>query len=125
MIIQYALIALMLGVLLYFLGNRNSLRVRAWKRFALAAFVLLGVVAVISPDYTNRLAHAIGIGRGADLLLYLTVVAFVFVSLNAYLKFRDLEYRLAELARSQALLEVELRALQAIPRDSTSVRDDA
>jgi len=109
MIIQYALIALLLGVLMYFLANRNSMQVRAWKRIALVALVLLGVLAVLKPESTNRLANFIGIGRGADLLLYLTVVAFVFVSLNTYLKFRDVERRFVELARVVALLEIQVR----------------
>ena len=63
---------------------------------------------MLSPESTNQLAHALGIGRGADLLLYLTVVAFVFVSLNVYLKFRDLEHTMAQVARAVSILSAEV-----------------
>jgi hypothetical protein len=89
MIIQYLLIALMIGVL------------------ALVVLIIVGIAAVMLPELTNQVANMVGIGRGADLLLYLTVVAFVFVSLNIYLKFRDLDERIVELARAIALLEAE------------------
>lgn len=123
MIIQYALIGLMFGVLLYFLSNRNSMRVRAWKRIALIALIAVGMIAVLSPESTNQVAHFLGIGRGADLLLYLTVVAFVFVSLNVYLKFRDLEHDLAQIARSVAILDAEMR-LQAVQSPDDEARED-
>jgi hypothetical protein len=122
MIIQYALIALMLSVLVHFLANRNSTGVRAWKRVALLILVALGVLAVLNPEASNRLAHLVGVGRGADMLLYLTVVAFVFVSLNVYLKFRDLESRLTEVGRAVALLEAELNALMRAPAEADGVQ---
>jgi hypothetical protein len=122
MIIQYALIGLMSGVLLYFLSNRNSMRVRAWKRIALVALIAVGIIAVLSPESTNQVAHVLGIGRGADLLLYLTVVAFVFVSLNVYLKFRDLEHDLAQIARSVAILDAEMR-LHAVQSPDDEARE--
>lgn len=108
MIVQYVLISSMLAVLLYFLGHHTSARVRAWKRIILVGFIALGVAAVLYPEATNQLAQLVGVGRGADLLLYLTVVAFVFVSLNVYLKFRDLEHRIGRLVSSVAVLEARL-----------------
>jgi hypothetical protein len=71
----------------------------------LVVFALLCIVSVADPESTNRLAGAVGVGRGADLLLYLTVLGFLFVSVNTYLKFKDQDARIALLARRLAIEE--------------------
>lgn len=92
-------------IALSFLRNRNAMRFQAGKKLALAAFALLCLVSVADPEITNRLAELVGVGRGADLLLYLTVLGFLFVALNTYLKFKDYDARLTRLARSVAIEE--------------------
>jgi hypothetical protein len=67
------------------------------------------VIAVIFPNVTNRLAHIVGVGRGADLLLYTTVVAFIFYAVNSYLHRQDERYELHSLARKIALLEASAK----------------
>ena len=47
----------------------------------------------------------LGVGRGADLLLYATVAALVFSLLVIYAKFKDAEVKIAQLARHIAILE--------------------
>ena len=61
------------------------------------------VVSVANPEITNSLADLVGVGRGADLLLYVTVLGFLFVAVNTYLKFKDYDARLTRLARSLAI----------------------
>ena len=51
-----------------------------------------------------------GVGRGADLLLYVLCVTSMFVAIALYLRLGDLHDRLVELARRHALLEAEVRA---------------
>ncbi|MGH3530303.1 MAG: DUF2304 domain-containing protein, partial [Mycobacterium sp.] len=40
---------------------------------------------------------------GTDLMLYALIIAFVFTTLSAYMRFKDLELRYARLARAIAL----------------------
>ena len=105
MLIQILLVAAITVVVLFFLRNRNAMRFQAGKKMLFALFVLACLVAVVYPDGMTALAHLVGVGRGADLILYALVVAFVFVSLNTYLKFRDYEARLTRLARRVAIAE--------------------
>ncbi|MCW2716025.1 MAG: hypothetical protein JWN88_3072 [Frankiales bacterium] len=108
------LLAVGIGVVaLSFLRNRNAMRFQAGKKLALAGFTLLCLVSVANPDLTNWLAEQVGVGRGADLLLYLTVLGFLFVAINTYLKFKDYDARLTRLARSVALEEA-VRRRQAL-----------
>jgi small membrane protein len=99
-------IALISGVLLvswWFLHQRNNARSQAGKKILLVAFAVVAIVAIIDPGLTDVVARALGVGRGADLILYSLTLAFIFVTLNSYLKFKELEDRLVELARATAL----------------------
>ena len=62
---------------------------------------------VWQPDRANELAHDVGIGRGADLVLYVWVVLTMLVGLNLHLRLRTQAIRTTELARALALLEAE------------------
>jgi hypothetical protein len=87
------------------LRNRNTLRFQAGKKILLGGFALLALAAVVFPDRLNDLAKRVGVGRGADLLLYLLIVAFLFVAMNTYLKFKDYDIVLTRLSRRLAVDE--------------------
>lgn len=115
MIIKLLLVLGLVVVALSFLRNRNAMRFQAGKKLALAAFALLCLVSVANPGVTNWLANRVGVGRGADLLLYLTVIGFLFVAVNTYLKFKDYDARLTALARSVAIEEARRRQADRQP----------
>jgi small membrane protein len=109
MIIKLILVVGIIFIMGWFLSNRTSHQVRAWQRISLILFMALGIFVVIFPDSSNTLAHKVGVGRGADLLLYLLTVAFLLSILNAYLKSKEEERRVVKLARKVALIEAELK----------------
>ena len=98
--IQAILIALLLLIGGIYLTALSS---RLVSRLALLAIVAAGVVFVINPELTTRIAHGVGVGRGTDLLLYLFCLASVTVFLKLYKKNRALEEKLTEIARHVAL----------------------
>jgi hypothetical protein len=68
------------------------------------AATLIGLWFVWSPEDANHVAHSLGVGRGADLLLYCWVVVSAVVLLNLHLKLRATLRLTTELARQVALL---------------------
>ena len=74
-----------------------------WLRLAVLSVVLLGLYFVWVPEQTTRLAEALGVGRGADLVLYLWVVITLALIVFLYLKIVQLSRKLTELTRAQAL----------------------
>ena len=97
-ILQITVILVALGLLIVALGNGHTHTGRAWKKLALCFLSAAMCIAVIFPDTTNTVAHMVGVGRGADLLLYALTIAFIGYVLNNYLhqqKERDTLYRLA------------------------------
>ena len=107
-ILQIILLLAAIGALLYFVRSGQSVGVRASKRIAFGAFVLVNIYAVLRPDDVTVLARALGIGRGTDLIVYLLVVAFVFGMLNSYLRDREISQHLTNLARQIAVRDAEL-----------------
>ena len=87
-------------VLSRFLTNAKA---KAWVKVGYLLFVITAVYAVLRPDDTTVVANWLGVDRGADLLTYALVIAFVFTTLSTYLRFKELELRYARLARAVAL----------------------
>jgi small membrane protein len=108
MLIKLLLLAGVFATLVFFVRRQHSVRVQANKRIAFFAFILLNAYAIVRPDDLTWLANRLGVGRGADLVLYMLVVAFVFLAINVYLKIRQTERRLTDLARALSIREAEL-----------------
>jgi hypothetical protein len=108
MIVQILLVLAALGALFYFVRRAHNVGIRASKRIAFVAFIVVNIYAVLRPNDTTWIAQRIGIGRGTDLVVYLLVVAFVFGMLNTYLRQREISNHLTDLARTVALRDAEL-----------------
>jgi hypothetical protein len=109
-----------LAMLLALIGMLYFIRIRSHllDRILVLLFGLLGLSMVVAPDWTNSVANLVGVGRGADLFIYLAILGFAFVYLLFYAKVRDLEATLTEVARAVAL-EHALPKLGAATRPGT------
>ncbi|MBV9350715.1 MAG: DUF2304 domain-containing protein [Mycobacterium sp.] len=101
--IQVLLIFSVIALLLYLLRSRKSAQSRAWVKVGYVLFVFAAGYAILRPNDTTVVAHWLGVARGADLMLYGLIIAFVFTTLSAYMRFKELELRYARLARAVAL----------------------
>ena len=109
MIIVIQIIVILIAVVIAMLALRERVTHsgKAWKKILLFMMAILMIIAVLFPDLTNSLARLVGVGRGADLLLYLTVLVFIVYALNNYLNQQDQRDRVFRLARRVALMEAE------------------
>ncbi len=108
MLIQVVLIIAVLVTLVVVIRGGHIAHVQAGKRIGLVLFAVLNIYAVLRPDDLTAVAHLLGVGRGTDLVLYGLVVAFMFGMVNFYLRFRHVDRRLTELARSAAIRDAEI-----------------
>lgn len=101
LIVAIALIAL--AILLPGRGARRT----ALRRLGVLLLVVLAGVAVVFPDLTNTVANFLGVGRGADLLLYGLVVVFIgYVAFDRVHRHR-VDVQLTELTRAIAIAAAE------------------
>ena len=108
MLIQFLLVLAVLTILFVFVRASNAVYVQASKRVALVLFALVNIYAVMRPDDLSALAKMVGVGRGTDLVLYALVVAFMAGMFSFYQRFRVVDRRYTELARTVALREAEV-----------------
>ncbi|MGZ9932755.1 DUF2304 family protein [Streptomyces sp. NC-S4] len=123
--IQLLLIVGSVSMALVFIRTWGQAKNRAWKRLAFSAFVVVNVYAVLRPTDVTWLAQLLGVGRGTDLVLYVMVLAMGFLTLNTFLRFRSLEKKITDLARTVAINEgvrhndERLEAKAAVPQPAT------
>ena len=101
-IIQVVLITLVVLVVARLFRSRGA-RAQAIRRIGLVVFAAFAAVSILFPDMWTKIAQKVGAGRGADLVLYALVVAFLSFTVTTYLRFRDLETNYTRLARRIAL----------------------
>ena len=101
--IQVLLIAAVVALLIYLLRSRTNTKAKAWVKVGYLLFVVAAVYAILRPDDTTVVANRLGVARGADLLSYALIIAFVFTTMSTYLRFKELELKYARLARAVAI----------------------
>jgi hypothetical protein len=108
-VLQIIVIIVALGLMSFVLIGRQTHAAHAWKKIALCLLAVAMIIAVLFPETTNQAAHLVGVGRGADLLLYALVLFFIGYVLNNYVhqkRDKDTVYRLA---RRVALIDANER----------------
>jgi len=104
MTIVFQIAAIVVIILLLALSLRGGgARQQALRRVFMVLFVAVAAVALIFPQTLTWVANLLGIGRGADLLLYLLVLVFLGFVASSYRRFRHLETDTTRVARRMAL----------------------
>jgi small membrane protein len=104
-LIKVILLVGIIGVTILLTRSTTGSRHQAIRRLLLIGFVLLAVVAVLFPPMLTRVAQIVGVGRGADLLLYGLTITFLGFVAASYRRMRGLEQNVTTLAREIALRE--------------------
>lgn len=99
--------AIAVFAILAFRGSRRASYRLLWRVYGVLVAVA-AVVSVLFPDSLTTIAEAVGVGRGADLLLYVLVVTFMLTSVVLFRRVGVLERRYTELVRSVALQRARL-----------------
>jgi len=99
-VIQLILTAALAGLMIYAWRQRG---LAAAIRLGLYAVILVGIFLVWVPEASTEIAHLVGVGRGADLLMYLWIVLSFVLILNLHLKLKANMRLLTQLSRHVAI----------------------
>ncbi len=108
MLSQWVLLGALVLVGVYLLKARHSAPHQAIRRLAIVGALIVGALAVLFPNYTTVVASWLGIGRGADLLLYCFVIFALFYVVHQYRRQLWQEKVITELARAHTLAQAAL-----------------
>ena len=78
---------------------------RSVLRDRLIAVVLFctAIICIVVPDATTSIANLIGVGRGTDLIVYISVITALFLFLLLYSRLQKIERAHTELIRHLAI----------------------
>jgi len=93
-----ALLAIIFGVRRFLRHEINFLALLIW----LLVWLAVGSVAVY-PEGSTRLAHALGVGRGTDLLTYISLAAIFYMLFRLFLRQERIERDITKIVRHTAL----------------------
>jgi hypothetical protein len=100
MMIQIFLTVLLFGIALLFAVQEATSRL---VRSIILAVIAAGAFFVWAPEQTTVISRAVGVGRGADLVLYVWVVISLALMLVLYLKVVQMGRKMTQLTRAIAL----------------------
>ena len=103
LIVRFILIILFIPAFIVIARSLGS-RSRALRSLLLFSFPSLVGFSIVFPQTWQSMADIVGIDRGADLLLYVTVLTLVTYIGYSFGKFRYLEKRIATLVQELTLL---------------------
>lgn len=103
LIVRFILIILFIPAFIVIARSLGS-RSRALRSLLLFSFPSLVGFSIVFPQTWQSMADTVGIDRGADLLLYVTVLTLVTYIGYSFGKFRYLEKRIATLVQELTLL---------------------
>jgi len=122
-LIQIILLVAIAVITVLLTRSTAGARHQAVRRLLLAGFVVLAVLSVLFPSWLTILARFLGVGRGADLLLYALVIAFLSSLATTYRTTGLLNRRITVLARKVALAEAALSAQEAWAEEQVARQD--
>jgi small membrane protein len=102
-VIKIILLVLFAALALLVIWPGRGARRLALRRVGMLLFFVLAAFLVLFPGLSDSLARLVGVGRGADLLLYGLFIAFVVYVVTTRAHHSRVDLQLTELARAQAL----------------------
>ena len=101
MMIQVILSSLLMLLLLYAVGQFHRSRPIS---ILIVVCCVIGIVFVIFPRFSTDIANLLGVGRGADLVLYLLAVVTLAAICNLHLRIRASHETVTDIARAMAII---------------------
>lgn len=98
LIILFALFALSRAFLRF---NDNKLTKNEFV-FWIVIWVSIIIISII-PNITTSLSNILGIGRGVDLIIYVSIIALFYLMFRLYVKQESLEKEITALVRNIAI----------------------
>lgn len=105
---QGTLLQIIAAIFAIFALSRAYLRFKERKLSSFAFIFWLGVwiigmIFVFLPQLTTEFARILGIGRGADAVVYASIAVLFYMVFRIYIKIEDTQKQITEVARKIAL----------------------
>lgn len=107
MIIQVILIAI-IAIIVWRLAVKLKTKEITAKQFGGWLLIWLAAAIIVAwPDVTVLIANSVGVGRGSDLVIYLSVIFLFYSIFRLLLRIEKLEKDLTKVVRQEAIKDYE------------------
>lgn len=103
MVIQIVLVLFFLFVILKVLRRFRTGDIRGVEAVGWVFFWLVAAAVVSNPNSTLFLAKILGVGRGVDAVIYLSIALLFFLVFKIFVRLEKIERHITLLARQDAL----------------------
>ncbi len=103
MLIQIIISLFALFAILNLFGKKKKQALKWGEFLGWILFWLAAIVAVWIPNSLTKLANFFGIGRGADLVLYLGIVLLFYFIFRLYVRMEKMEKNITKIVREDSL----------------------
>lgn len=118
----------MMLIQIFFLIFFCSALVKVWFRFVhrdirildtllWSSLWLVGIIIVIVPNSTFFVAHFLGVGRGADLVVYVALLTIFYIVFRLTIALEKIQRTITLLTRNQALKNANSAVEISVPED--------
>ncbi len=105
MLIRFILWGILALVLLMTWRRQRQSAIRLWEAVAWSAVWVAAAIVVARPEAASEVAQFLGVGRGADLILYVAIITLLVLVFQLHIAHHRLERQLTDLVRKEALGE--------------------
>jgi hypothetical protein len=88
-----------------FLRTKKRALVKSFSRIGFLLLFMGVSISIFIPKIIQILAEFLGVGRGADLLIYATATATLIFGILVFVKIKELEGKLVKVSREIALMK--------------------
>lgn len=121
LIIKIVLITVFALFAVFLLLPGRGVRHDAIRKLTMLSLFAVAILAVVFPNAINAIANVMGVGRGADLLLYGLIIVVVGNSIVTQRRQRLLETQITILARKMAIAQGPAARPATISTDTANV----
>jgi hypothetical protein len=97
-----------------------AFRSKLASRLVAVFFSIAAIGFILFPNSTTTVAHAVGVGRGTDLLLYIWIFAGIHAILMLHIQMRRLERKLTDEIRANAIRDAQTLGSTVVTSEPTA-----
>ncbi len=117
MIIQVILVAALAGALVLTWRRAKQDALSRLEAFLWSALWIAAAVVVLRPGVASSFASLVGVGRGADAVIYVSIIALFYLVFRIFLRLDKLDRDITLLVRKAGLAERDARRGGAQPKE--------
>tara|TARA_X000000950_G_C13617694_1_gene538021 strand:- start:205 stop:543 length:339 start_codon:yes stop_codon:yes gene_type:complete len=109
MIIKLLILLVLFVFLLCVVAYKKILN---WLIIPLIAYIILAMILCLKPELTGYIAKIVGVGRGADLVIYLYILGTNFIVLVMFIKILKLQRNISKITMLISHASTRLREIE-------------